>query len=122
MREQIRFNDTGKKVNVTIDNETEQLPIKSIIKIPTFIELQKPLNTPLKEDIILDAHLCYIVSDNDTIVTEDDMIYDDETNPSFIIPDNTKAAKIHTDGIVNIVIYIFCCFLNLCYIAPSPPR
>lgn len=105
MREQIRFNDTGKKVNVTIDNETEQLPIKSIIKIPTFIELQKPLNTPLKEDIILDAHLCYIANDNDAIVTEDDIIYDDETNPSFIIPDNTKAAKIHTDGIVNIVIY-----------------
>ena len=88
MREQIQFNDTGKKVNVTIDNETEQLPIKSIIKIPTFIELQKPLNTPLKEDIILDAHLCYIVNDNDTIITEDDIIYDDETNPYKKVDNN----------------------------------
>lgn len=65
MIEDIRFYDSGKKINLTIDNEKQNIPIHAVDKLYTFIELNKPLETPLKENIEIDASLCYLPYDID---------------------------------------------------------
>lgn len=74
--EEIRFNDSGKKISVSIDNETQEIPIYEIDRFKTFITLNQSLNTPLKEKIIVDASLNYL--SYDTI--EEDLSYTDNTD------------------------------------------
>lgn len=120
----IRFNDSGKKINITIDKETQQIPICSINKFESYIFLQEPLNTPLKENIIVDALLCYIpydtinedveTLDNDVSVstptihgTQQETEYiANTTQTQYIYDNNTMANNIaELNGTVDIIIY-----------------
>lgn len=65
MIEEVRFKDTDMSVNVTIDNESKELPIKEIIKLPTFIKLNQSLNTAYHDDIVVDLSLYYINEDGE---------------------------------------------------------
>ena len=60
MLEEIDFQDSGNQVSVTIDNETQSLPIKKINKLSTYIGLNQSLNTALENNIEVDAFIYYI--------------------------------------------------------------
>lgn len=85
----IKFSESDKKVYLTIDNETQTIPIYDINKKYSFIELNKLLDIVLNEDIIIDA----------TIYTYDK---DDMENNDIEIE---KANIADFDGTVNITIY-----------------
>lgn len=74
--EEIRFNDSGKKIRVSIDSETQEIPIYEIDRFKTFITLNQSLNAPLKENIIVDASLNFL--SYDTI--EESLSYTDNTD------------------------------------------
>lgn len=116
-----RLEDTNYKVKVQIDNAIEELTIQSIVKNPTFIYLNQSLNTPLNDDIQINATLCSIVNiDDDNALTDDDVTnnfhypytdvnaienIDIASTTSFLLPNNTQLNKIAINGIVNIKIY-----------------
>ncbi len=79
MIENIDFIDTDNKVTVTIDNETQELPIKAINRLPIYIDLNQSLNTALENNIQLDASIYYI--------------------------NNETPTKLDTDGVVTVTIY-----------------
>lgn len=116
-----RLENTNYKVKVQIDNAIEELTIQSIVKNSTFIYLNQSLNTPLNDDIQLNATLCSIVNiDDDNALTDDDVTnnfhypytdvnaienIDIASTTSFLLPNNTQLNKIAINGIVNIKIY-----------------
>ena len=71
MIEEIEFYDTNHKVSVTIDNETKDLPIKEIKKLPTYIGVNQSLNTALNNNIDLDATIYYAKNISDTVDNDD---------------------------------------------------
>ena len=85
MLEDIHFTDSGEKISITIDNETQEIPIKKFNKLPTYIELNQSLNTALESDIQLNASIFY----NKTT----SQINNDEN----IIGDNIPDENIHID-------------------------
>lgn len=115
MIEDIEFKDTGKKVTSTIDNESKSISIKEIIKAPTFIVLNKSLDTILEEDIAVDGILCYINKDNEDVNSIKEYIEvvdttDSETAISMATKyltqvTNINNLKIDIDGVVDITIY-----------------
>ena len=60
MLEEIDFQDSGERITVTIDNESIELPINKINRLPTYIELNQSLNTALESNIKLDANIFYV--------------------------------------------------------------
>lgn len=103
MIEEIDFQDTNNKVSVTIDNETQSLPIKKINKLPTYIDLNKSLNTALENNIEVDALICIKHSGDSNATEENPQI----TNPIDTQSNQTQHDEIHLniDGIVTITIY-----------------
>lgn len=102
MIKDIELVDTDKNVTVTIDNEVDKLPIKSIIKLPTYILLNSPIDTSLYNNIEINATLCYIDDkDDDKVETELDI----NNITAFQIPNNKVIRKIDIDGTVIIKIY-----------------
>ena len=59
MLENINFEDSGERVSVTIDNESIELPINKINRLPTYISLNQSLNTALENNIELNASIYY---------------------------------------------------------------
>ena len=104
MIEEVNFTDTDMFVNIQIDNESKELPIKEIIKLPTFIELNQSLDTAYLNDIVVDLSLYYIIGGEvkplniDGILTiklckENENLYSEFVNfkkgkASFSIPNN----------------------------------
>lgn len=78
MTEEIDFQDSGNQVSVTIDKETQSLPIKKINKSPTYIGLNKSVNTALKNDIEVDAFI-YCIKKTEEVDTENQETDDDES-------------------------------------------
>ena len=68
MLEEIDFQDSGNQVSVTIDNETQSLPIKKINKLSTYIGLNQSLNTALENNIevILITAASFVCADKQT--------------------------------------------------------
>ena len=86
-------------VNVQIDNESKELPIKEIIKLPTFIELNQPLDTAYLDDIVVDLSLYYIVEEEVKLLNIDGIIYielynDDNENPLYYTHATFKKGKL----------------------------
>lgn len=124
--EDISFNDSGKRVYITIDNQRKEIPICEIKKFTTFITLNQSMNTSLKEDIVIDASLNYLpynaqeedlsYTDNSDIDVEYSSSTEDieengittvntwYTGPEFYIL-NDKAKQTDLDGVVTITIY-----------------
>ena len=63
MIEDIRFSDSNKKVYISIDNETQNIPLYQVDKLQTFFKLEQLMDTPLRENIDVDALLYYIPYD-----------------------------------------------------------
>lgn len=95
--EEIRFNDSGKKIRVTIDNETQEIAIQKIDKFKTFITLNQSLNTPLKENIVIDASLNYL--SYDTI--EENLSYSNDSNISSNTTSSNETINSHDFSILN---------------------
>ena len=91
MLEEIDFQDTNNKVSITIDNETQELPIKKINRLSTYIDLDESLNTALENNIELRASLYYIKKNS---------VVNDESTEE-IDPDT----KLNIDGTVTVTIY-----------------
>lgn len=116
MLEEIDFQDSGNQVSVTIDNETQSLPIKKINKLSTYIGLNQSLNTALENNIEVDAFIYYIKkaeepdienSEINTEVTQErDYLYSTEDSDiKFLTGVDSNDLKINIDGIVTITIY-----------------
>lgn len=124
--EEIRFNDSGKKISVTIDKETQTIPIQEIDKFKTFITLNRSLNTSLNEKIELNASLKYLpydvqtenleYIDNGRIDIEYTETTEDEEDDGTItinnwdtgaenMPFEAQACQVDLNGVVNITIY-----------------
>ena len=94
----IHFSDLGKKIHISIDKEQQTITIWDIDKLNTFINLNQPLNTPLQENIVVDASLCALPY-NVPVDTMDETFYDDIDDESIIEP-------VRYDGLVTITIYL----------------
>ena len=116
MLEEIDFQDSGNQVSVTIDNETQSLPIKKINKLSTYIGLNQSLNTALENNIEVDAFIYYIKKSeepdienseiNTEVTQERDYLYSTEDNDiKFLTGVDSNDLKINIDGIVTITIY-----------------
>ena len=116
MLEEIDFQDSGNQVSVTIDNETQSLPIKKINKLSTYIGLNQSLNTALENNIEVDAFIYYIkkaeepdIENNEinTEVTQErDYLYSAyDSDIKFLTGVDSNDLKINIDGIVTITIY-----------------
>ena len=51
MMEEIRFNDSNKCIHISIDNETQEIPIFEIDRLETYIILKDIIDAPLNEKI-----------------------------------------------------------------------
>lgn len=98
MIEDIEFLDTDEKVSVTIDNETQEIPIQKIKKFKTYIDLNQTLDTALKNNIILDASIYYRKDIEDNYVENEEFLTDD-----IYLSEANRI--ISTDGTVTITIY-----------------
>lgn len=116
MLEEIDFQDSGNQVSVTIDNETQSLPIKKINKLSTYIGLNQSLNAALENNIEVDAFIYYIKKSeepdienseiNTEVTQERDYLYSTEDNDiKFLTGVDSNDLKINIDGIVTITIY-----------------
>lgn len=97
----IRFNDSGKKIYISIDNERQDIPIETIDRFKTFIMLDQSLNTPLKEKITLKASLKYLpydITDEDLSYTDYADIEVDGTDTTVDIEDNLSVEYTWTSG------------------------
>ena len=88
--EEIRFNDSGKKIRVTIDNETQEIAIQKIDKFKTFI-------TPLKENIVIDASLNYLPYDT----VEENLSYSDDSNINSDTTSSNEIIDSHDFSVLN---------------------
>lgn len=110
MIEEIRFHDSGKKINITIDNEKQSIPIQTIDKLKTFINLRQELDTPLQENINIDADLYYVPYDAEVedieYIDDEEVFADIEGNTSYIeLYNNQPQNIVDIDGIVTLTIY-----------------
>lgn len=108
MIEDIEFLDTDEKISVTIDNETQDIPIQKIKKFRTYIGLNKTLNTALHNDIVLDASIYYGKDIEDNDIEDTDFYSRDVTiNGPFVTQqgENTNISvtvkDIQDDNLVN---------------------
>lgn len=110
MLENITFEDSGEKVSVTIDNESIELPISKINRLPTYIELNQSLNTALENNIELNASIFYTEEHTDNIedeeinteVTEEE---DEDSNTAYLVPVDYKSSQLSIDGSATVTIY-----------------
>ena len=120
MIEEIDFQDSGNQVSVTIDNETQSLPIKKINKLSTYIELNQSLNTALENNIEVDAFIYYIKKTEETnieneeinteVTHEREYLYEDlpdnlSNDIKFLTGVDSNNLRLNIDGTVTITIY-----------------
>ena len=92
MMEEIRFNDSNKCIHISIDNETQEIPIFEIDRLETYIILKDIIDAPLNEKINIDALLCYIPYENDN--TEDNETMEPDINIPNVNNPNTQVIHI----------------------------
>lgn len=113
MMEEIRFNDSNKCIHISIDNETQEIPIFEIDRLETYIILKDIIDAPLNEKINIDALLCYIPYENDNTenneTMEPDINIPNVNNPNtqviHIEKNNKKHYVTDLDGTVEVIIY-----------------
>lgn len=110
MLEEIDFQDSGERITVTIDNESIELPINKINRLPTYIELNQSLNTALESNIQLDANIFYVKQintniENEEINTEVTEASDDNNYTKYLLANGYDSYHIDIDGTVTVTIY-----------------
>ena len=110
MLEEIDFQDSGERITVTIDNESIELPINKINRLPTYIELNQSLNTALESNIKLDANIFYVKQistniENEEINTEVTEASDDNNYTKYLLANGYDSYHINIDGTVTVTIY-----------------
>ena len=86
--------DTEHKVSISIDNETQEIDIKQIKKLYTYIDLNESLNTALENDIVLDAYI-YCSNEPPTTINEDTEVNEENvTHRDIIDSDGTVMVTI----------------------------
>ena len=120
MIEEIEFLDSDNKVSITIDNETQTIPIKTIKKLSTYIELNQSLDTALNNNIEVDAYIYYIKNNNNEesyteVAEEREFIYtegieegeedDERKDIRFLTNTEISYSRINIDGTVTITIF-----------------
>lgn len=110
MLEEIDFQDSGERITVTIDNESIELPINKINRLPTYIELNQSLNTALESNIKLDANIFYVKQintdiENEEINTEVTEASDDNNYTKYLLANGYDSYHVNIDGTVTVTIY-----------------